>query len=169
MTRLGLTVVVLACACSGGAPPGTLAAIKTNGVLSYGADLQGGEPYLYPDPNTPGHLVGFETEIMEAIGRRLGVRVEMVQTNWSNLVDSLNRGDFDIIFNGLEATGKLQDRVLISAPYFVYAETLAVRRDSKARYIFDLIGKPVGSLNQTYAWDILHSIKVEPRPYEGND
>ena len=163
-------MVALACACSGGAPSdGTLAAIKAKGVLTYGADLQGGEPYLYPDPNKSGHLAGFETEIMEAIGRRLGVRVEMVQTNWSNLVDSLNRGDFDIIFNGLEATGKLEDRVLISAPYFVYAETLAVRRDSKARYIFDLIGKPVGSLNQTYAWDILNSIKVDPRPYEGND
>jgi polar amino acid transport system substrate-binding protein len=168
---LGLTVVVLACACGGGASPGgTLAAIQAKGVLTYGADLQGGEPYLYPDPDKPGHLAGFETEIMEAIGRRLGVRVEMVQTNWSNLVDSLNRGDFDIIFNGLEATTKLQSRVLISAPYFVYAETLVVRRDSKVRYIFDLLGKPVGTLNQTYAWDILGAIRgIEPRPYEGND
>ena len=53
---------------------------------------------------TRAHLVGFEVDIMDAIARRLGVKARMVQYNWSNLVPSLERGDFDIVMNGLEAT-----------------------------------------------------------------
>ena len=41
---------------------------------------------------------------MDALARRLGVKARMVQYAWSNLVPSLERGDFDVICNGLEAT-----------------------------------------------------------------
>jgi polar amino acid transport system substrate-binding protein len=173
LIRPRLVLVAAICAaCGGGAPgSGTLAKIKEKGELTWGADLQGGEPYLYEDPADHTHIIGFEAEIMEAIARRLGVRAKMAQYNWSNLVPSLERGDFDIILNGLEATKERQDRILLSVPYFTYAETLVVRRDSKFRYIFDLVGKRVATLNQTYAQDILDLFKgsITPVLYEGND
>jgi len=52
----------------------------------------------------------------------------------------------------------------------IYAETLAVRKDSDARYLFDLAGKRVATLNQTYAWDLLNMIRtISVVSYEGND
>jgi len=157
--------------CSDGAEHGgTLAAIRARGEITWGGDVQGGEPYVYEDPSQPAHLIGFEVDIMDAVARRLGVRARMVQYAWSALVPSLERGDFDVIANGLEATAERRARILLSDPYYVYAETLTVRADSDVRSVFDLAGKQVGTLNQTYAYDILRMLyDAEPKVYEGNE
>jgi polar amino acid transport system substrate-binding protein len=148
---------------------GTLATIRQRGEITWGADIQGGEPYVYEDPSHPDHIIGFEVDIMDAIARRLGVRSHMVQYSWSNLVPSLERGDFDVIANGLEATAERRQRILLSDPYFIYAEALTVRIDSPVRSVFDLAGLRVGTLNQTYAYDILRMLYGEAKVYEGNE
>ncbi|HEX4449667.1 MAG TPA: ABC transporter substrate-binding protein/permease [Kofleriaceae bacterium] len=165
-------VILLAFAACGNAPTAgqTLADIKARGEITWGADVQGGEPYVYEDPANPSHLVGFEVDLMDAIARRLGVKARMVQYNWSNLVQSLERGDFDVIMNGLEATAERKDRILLSDPYYVYAETLTVRRGSDIKSVFELGGKRVGTLNQTFAHDILRMMPtIQPVLYEGNE
>ncbi len=161
--------VCAAVGCRSADPASTLAQIRARGVLTYGADLQGGEPYLYEDPKDPSHLLGFEVDIMDALARRLGVRAQMKQYAWSNLVPSLQRGDFDIAMNGLEATADRAQQITLSTPYFVYAETLAVRRGAPYHTLADLAGKRVGTLNQTVAHDILRAQPVEPVLYEGNE
>jgi len=158
--------------CGAGEPEhgGTLAAIRQRGEITWGGDVQGGEPYVYEDPDHPGQITGFEVDLMAAVARRLGVRARMVQYAWSNLVPSLERGDFDIIANGLEATADRRQRILLSDPYFVYAETLTVRTDSEVRSVFDLAGKRIGTLNQTYAYDILRMLYGDvAKVYEGNE
>ena len=134
----------------------------------WGADQAGGEPYVYQDAT--GKLVGFEVDIMDAIARRLGVKAKLANYNWSNLVQSLERGDFDIVMNGLEATQERKDRILLSDPYYVYAETLVVRADSDVRSLFELGGKQVGTLNQTFAHDILRMMPtIHKRLYDDNE
>jgi polar amino acid transport system substrate-binding protein len=161
---------LLVLAACGGEPTGdTLAQIQQRGEITWGADVQGGEPYVYEDPVNPSHVIGFEVDIADAIARRLGVKARMAQYSWSNLVPSLERGDFDIALNGLEATPDRAQRLRLSTPYFVYAETLAVRADSKIRSLFELNGKRVGTLNQTFAYDILRMMpSIEMVVYEGN-
>ena len=156
-------------ACGGDEHGGTLAKIKKRGELTWGADLQGGEPYLYEDPSNPTQIIGFEVDIANALAHRLGVKARMVQYTWSNLVPSLERGDFDVILNGLEATAERGERILMSEPYFIYAETLAVRVDSPYRTLADLRGKRVGTLNQTFAHDLLRAQPLEVVLYEGNE
>jgi polar amino acid transport system substrate-binding protein len=164
-----LVLLVALAACAGEEHGGTLAKIQKRGELTWGADMQGGEPYLYEDPDDPSKLLGFEVDIAHAIARRLGVKVRFIQYTWSNLVPSLERGDFDIVLNGLEYTQERADRILLSDPYFIYAETLAVRAGSPYRSLEDLKGKRVGTLNQTYAHDILRTQPVETVLYEGNE
>lgn len=166
LAALGLA---LSGACGSEEVGDTLAAVRERGELTWGADLQGGEPFLWEDPDRPGELLGFEVEIMKAVARRLGVRQRMVQCDWSNLLPSLERRDFDVVFNGLEATAERRARILLSRPYFVYAETLAVRRGSPVRSLAELRGKRVGTLNQTYALDLLRAASVETVLYEGNE
>jgi polar amino acid transport system substrate-binding protein len=170
--RLILLWIVLGLGCSRdpAANGTTLQAIQQRGELTWGGDIQGGEPYVYEDPAKPSELIGFEVDIMAAIGKRLGVRTRFVQYNWSNLVPSLERGDFDLVMNGLEATAERRSRILLSDPYYVYAETLTVRVDDPIRSVFELRGKRVGTLNQTVAHDILRMLAdVEPLVYEGNE
>ena len=146
---------------------GDLADVKQRGELRWGGDLQGGEPFVFEDEKRPGKLQGFEVEIADALARELGVRAKFMQNDWSNLVPALERGDFDVILNGLEETPERRERIRLSVPYYVYGETLTVRAGSKYRTLADLRGKRVGTLNQTVAHDLLKAAPVEVVLYEG--
>jgi polar amino acid transport system substrate-binding protein len=144
-----------------------LPAIRAEGTLRWGGDLQGGAPYVFEDPQHAGAVVGFEVDIMEALGRRLGLKSAFVQTDWSSLIPALERGDFDLVVNGLEETEERRARIRLSVPYFVYGETLTVRSGTPYARLADLTGQRVGTLNQTVAHDILKASPVEVVLYEG--
>jgi polar amino acid transport system substrate-binding protein len=144
-----------------------LSDVKARGELRWGGDLQGGEPYVFEDEAHPGKIQGFEVEIAEALARELGVRAKFTQNDWSNLVPALERGDFDVILNGLEETPDRRARLRLSEPYYTYGETLTIRADSKYGSLKDLQGKRVGTLNQTVASDILKASPLEVVLYEG--
>ncbi|HVY32128.1 MAG TPA: ABC transporter substrate-binding protein/permease [Polyangiaceae bacterium] len=141
--------------------------VKARGELTWGGDLQGGEPYVYEDEKQPGKLLGFEVEIADALARELGVKAKFKQNDWSNLVPALERGDFDVILNGLEETPERRERLRLSEPYYTYGETLTVRKDSAIKSLAELEGKRVGTLNQTVAHDLLKASRVEVVLYEG--
>jgi polar amino acid transport system substrate-binding protein len=139
------------------AAPSALERVHKQGELRWAGDLQGGEPYVFRDPRDPSKLIGFEVELAQAVAARLGVRARFVQNDWSNLVPSLERGDFDIILNGLEDTPALRERILLSRPYFAFSEQLVVRRGSHARSLAELHGHRVGTLSSSLAHAILRS------------
>jgi polar amino acid transport system substrate-binding protein len=141
--------------------------IREAGVLRWGGDLQGGEPYAYEDPTSPGKLAGFEVDLAAAIGRELGVRAEFVQNDWSNLVPSLERGTFDVAMNGLEVTASTKGRVLFTRPYYVFAERLVVRKGTMIAPTLDALhGRTVGTMTNTYAHELLRP-RATVVPYEG--
>jgi len=150
------------------AAPDLLTKIRERGELVWGGDIQGGEPYVFEDPKDPKRgVIGFETEIAAGLAARLGVRARFFQADWSTLVPSLERGDFDVALNGLEDTPSRRDRILVSVPYFVFGETLAVRAGSTAGSLDDLSGGRIGTLNQSYGYDVLKARGFEPALYEG--
>src|SRR5207248_1886407 len=99
-----------------------LARVRAQGEIRWAGDLQGGEPYVFRDPRDPAKLVGFEVEIARGLAARLDVRDRFVQNDWSNLVPSLERGDFDLILNGLEDTPAVRGRILLSRPHLELAD-----------------------------------------------
>jgi polar amino acid transport system substrate-binding protein len=161
---LGLAAASLATA---GAWAADLGDVRARGELRWGGDLQGGEPYVFEDEKRPDKIQGFEVEIADALGRELGVRAKFMQNDWSNLVPALERGDFDVILNGFEETPERAERLRLSAPYYTYGETLAVRKGASYRSLADLAGKRVGTLNQTVAHDLLRASPAETVLYEG--
>jgi polar amino acid transport system substrate-binding protein len=145
-----------------------LAEVRARGELVWGGDLQGGEPYVFEDPHDPSRIVGFEVDIADALARVIGAkRARFFPVQWSSLVPSLERGDFDVALNGLEDTPERRTRLRLSRPYFVYREVLAVRRGSPYVGLTSLAGKRVATLNQTQAFDILRNAPLETVLYEG--
>lgn len=144
--------------------------IKQRGVLRWGADAEGGAPYVYPDPQNPKQLIGFEYELAEALARELGVKAEMVQNEWEQLIPALDRGNFDIILNGLELTPENQQRIAMSRPYFVYTQQIVTRRDTTGlERIEALKGRSVGVLSASVAQRLLEQMGgVEVKLYRGN-
>jgi len=154
-------------AASDGAGP-AVARVRAAGVLRWGADQQGGEPYAFEDPARPGHLVGFETEIAEALARALGVRAVFVQNDWPTLIPSLERGTFDLAMNGIEITPARQARVAFSQPYCYFTLRLVARAgDGRIVDLASLRGRRVGTLAGTQAWQALLDAGADAVPYEG--
>lgn len=144
--------------------------IRSRGVLRWGADAEGGAPYVYPDPQNPERLIGFEYELADALAARLGVKASMVQNQWDQLIPALDRGNFDIILNGLELTPENQQRIAMSRPYYAYAQQIVVRRETEGlAHLEDLKGRAVGVLSGSAAERLL---KAQPgadwKSYPGN-
>ena len=144
--------------------------IRSRGVLSWGADAEGGAPYVYPDPQHPEQLIGFERELADAIAAKLGVKAVMVQNQWDQLIPALERGNFDLILNGLELTVENRQRIAMSRPYFVYAQQIVTRQETDGLAQSDALkGRPVGVLSSSVAQRLLEKMGgVDLRMYPGN-
>ncbi|RJQ15002.1 MAG: ABC transporter permease subunit [Nitrospiraceae bacterium] len=148
---------------------GGIAKIKERGFLLWGSDAEGGAPYVFPSPDDPSKLIGFEVDLAGAIARELGVKARQSQNAWDSLVPALQRGDFDFAMNGIEITPQRKQEILFSAPYYIYTEQLTVRKDEGViQSIEDLKGKKVGTLSGAAAQDILEDIGgVDIKIYSG--
>jgi polar amino acid transport system substrate-binding protein len=147
----------------------SLEKIQKRGYLLWGSDAEGGAPYIFPDPEDPSRLIGFEVDLADEIARELGVRAKQAQNAWDSLIPALQRGDSDIAMNGIEITPQREKEVLFSQPYYIYTEQLVVRKDEGTiKGIDDLKGKKAGTLSGTVAQDILVNIGgVDVKIYSG--
>jgi len=147
----------------------TLDEIRKRGNLRWGADLEGGAPYIFPDPANPKKVIGFEVEIAGEIARRLGVTQMPVQTPWDEIPQALRRGDFDIALNGIEVTPIRRQFIDFTTPYYHFSESLMVRQSDKTTSrLEDLKGRKVGTLKGTLADEILRRIpEIRVVSYDG--
>jgi polar amino acid transport system permease protein/polar amino acid transport system substrate-binding protein len=156
--------------CGGARSGGALDRIRARGELTWGADEQGGEPYVFEDAGRGGALVGFEVDLAQALARALGVRARFVQNDWSTLVPSLERGTFDVAMNGIEVTPALAARVAFSRPYYRFSEQLVARRgDARVRDLASTRGLRVGTLAGSLSWELARGAGADAVPYEGVD
>jgi polar amino acid transport system substrate-binding protein len=168
--RLLLCVAALLSGCAQAKVRSGLERVRQTGVLRWGGDLVDGDPYVFEDPEHPGVLTGFETEIARALARELGVRAELVQNDWSTLVPSLERGTFDVILNGLEVTPARKQRIDFTAPYYVFGERLVARvGDTRVSDLASLRGLRVGTLASSLAWDVLEPTGAVRVSYESTE
>jgi polar amino acid transport system substrate-binding protein len=107
----------------------TLAEARAKGSLAWGADQEGGAPYIFPDEKDMSKLVGFEVDIAEAMTKQLGVTVAFQQSQWDVLPSMLQARKVDIIMNGYEFMADRVEVMETSIPYYVYALQLEVRKD----------------------------------------
>src|SRR5262245_33527695 len=95
----------------------------------WGADAEGGAPYTFPDPRNPAHNIGFEVDLADALASRLGRKARFVQNQWDGLVPGLERGEYDVVINGLEITAERAEKINFSNPYFYSTLTITTRLD----------------------------------------
>lgn len=117
--------------------------IRQRGTLVWGADQEGGGPFVYPDPDDPSQLTGFEVELAELIAEHLGVKAEFSQGQWDKLPDLLDRGDIDLVLNGYEWTADRAKRYGVSVPYYIYELQLLGRTADNSLTSWDDLLKPI--------------------------
>lgn len=149
---------------------GMLAEIKTRGALKWGADMEGGAPYVFIDPKNPKQLIGFERDFADVLAAKLGVKAEFIQNNWDGLPSALQRKSFDVIINGIEITPDHLRQIAMTRPYFAYSLQIVVSKKTPGiSGITDLKGKAVGVLSASAAQRLLDNMGgVDVRIYPGN-
>jgi polar amino acid transport system substrate-binding protein len=136
--------------------------------LRWGADAEGGAPYISRDPKNPNGYEGFEVDLAAALEKELGRRIEFVQYDFKNLIAGLDRGDIDFAMNGIEVTPDRLRMVRLSRPYYVYALQLVARAD-ESRFdsleSCERIGPEIGTLEETAASRLLDKLAVTKIDY----
>ena len=155
---------MVACASSEeeGANAGTKGntADPTNGdkpVITVGYTIY--EPMNYKDES--GKLVGFDTELAEAVFTALGYEVIFQEIEWSAKYTDLDSGTIDCVWNGFTANTADDDGVLrsekvdFSYNYMENRQVIVAKTDSGIASAADLNGKLAsvesGSAGETYA------------------
>jgi len=120
--------------------------------LRWGADPSGGAPYVYTDPSHPDRYIGYEYEMVEALASAMGRKPVFVPTDWETIVTSLQRGEFDVVINGLEPTEDRARVILFSKPYYIFRLQLTVRKnETRITKLEDCKNRTVGTLGNTAA------------------
>src|SRR5437762_11428621 len=134
-----------------------LAAHADDVILRWGGDAEGGAPFVEADPRDPSKLRGFDVEVANEIAKGLGRRPEFVQVAFSDIDQSVQRGDFEIGMSGVEDTPPRRRALAATIPYFEFHEVLTVRAADRGKYgsLAALRGHRVGTLGGTIAYELL--------------
>jgi len=117
------------------------------------------EPMNYKDES--GKLVGFDTELAEAVFGKLGYKVIFQEIEWESKYTDLNSGAIDCVWNGFTANTAdddgvaRADKVDFSYNYMENRQVVVVKADAAITAAADLKGKmgaaESGSAGETYA------------------
>src|ERR1044071_8309815 len=124
--------------------------IKSSGVLRVGTEGVY-SPFSYHDPAT-GELVGYDVDVAKAVGEKLGVPVEFVETPWDSIFAALEANRFDIVANQVTINDERKAKYDLSEPYSVGEGVIVTRTDDNSiTSLADLKGK-VAAENATSNW-----------------
>lgn len=130
--------------------------ISATGVLRVGMDA------AYPpfeSLNENHEIVGFDVDLGNEIGRRLGVEMAYVNMAYDGLYDALLIGQVDILISALVAAPEFEGKADFSTPYFNIGEHLVVLDGAPIQGVEDLAGR-------TIAVEIGSGGDVEARKWE---
>lgn len=139
-------------------------------ALRWGADAEGGAPYIFKDPANPRRNIGLEVDLAAAIARELGRPIEFKQYNYDSLLSGLARGDIDFAMNGIEVTPDRQARFRLSRSYYSYRLQLVARSEEQRFDSFETCQAAdvvVGTLGDTTSSRLLEERGIESKVYDG--
>jgi cyclohexadienyl dehydratase len=89
-----------------------------------------------------GAYKGHDIDVIQAMARQLGVKVQYVDTTWPNLMKDLLAGKFDVAVGGITRTAARIGKAVMLPGYAPFGKVALVRKDEASKY------KTLGDLNQ---------------------
>lgn len=139
------TTLSLIAAPSATAKPDVSRDLIEPGILKVGTDA----PYPPFEFGSPPHYKGFDIDLVNAIARKLDLRVKIIDTPFDTIFLRLKRGDFDLLAAAATITPERRRVVAFTNPNFDATQSLVVRRGSKIRSIRQLAGRTIGAQDGT--------------------
>lgn len=148
---LGLSATLFLAACGGSEPAANEtteapAGDATEAPAAGGTWTVGTEPAFPPFESIGdgGELIGFDIELMEAIGEQAGYDIQFESLPFDGLIPSLQAGTIDAAISGMTITEERSETVDFSRPYFRAGLAIAVAEDdTETTSLTDLEGKTI--------------------------
>ena len=118
----------------------TLEKITAKGTVT----IANGSNYPPMEYMENGENVGYDVDLGNELGRRLGLKVEWVIVDFKGIIGHLKSGRSDLIISGMTITPERAEQVLFSTPYIDFGIGAAIPMDSTVAKPEDLTGKTVG-------------------------
>lgn len=136
--------------------------------LTVGSDI----PYPPFEQGKSGEYTGFDIELMEAIGEKIGRTPEFQDTSFETIFRDVAQGKFEAVISAATITEEREKAVDFSNPYYLSEQAALVKEGSDIKSLEDLNGKTVavqqGTTGQELAKEELGDSEIRPFP-EGPD
>ncbi len=162
---LAVTALVLAAtaltACSGGTAPATEPSSSSSASADLGLVKDGTltvategtyRPFSFHADGGTGALTGYDVEIIQAVGDKLGLKVEFQETQWDAIFAGLDGKRFDVIANQVSINDEREKKYLFSAPYTVSPGVIVVKDDDDSISSFDDLKGKTTAQSLTSNW-----------------
>jgi polar amino acid transport system substrate-binding protein len=123
----------------------TLAALGSNIAHAQGNVLRVGTDATFPpmEFSENGKRTGFDVDLVEAIGKKLGKPVEWVDIDFKGLIPGLVSHRFDMAVSAIYITDERKKVVDFTEPYYAGGLVAMVKDGSSIKKLSDLDGKKV--------------------------
>ncbi|ECP7276177.1 transporter substrate-binding domain-containing protein [Campylobacter jejuni] len=100
------------------------------------------KPFNYKENSK---LTGFDTDLVEEIAKKNGIKVVWIETNFDGLIPALKAGKIDMIASAMSATDKRRQSVDFTKPYYMSKNLyLKLKSNNLLQTKNDLEGKKIG-------------------------
>ncbi|WP_044640460.1 transporter substrate-binding domain-containing protein [Risungbinella massiliensis] len=139
-----LSMVATACTVETPTPKGDLLdQVKERGTLIVGTEGTY-KPFTFHDEKT-NQLTGYDVEVAQEIGKRMGVKVEFQEIPWDGMLTSLQTKKIDMVANQVGVKPERQEKFDFSKPYAVSYAQIVVHQDNQdIKEIEDIKNKKAG-------------------------
>jgi ABC-type amino acid transport substrate-binding protein len=136
--------------------------------LTVGSDI----PYPPFEEGKPGNYTGFDIDLMDAIGEKIGRTPEFQDTSFETIFRDVGQGKFEAVISAATITPEREKEVSFSDPYYLSEQAILVKEGSDITGLAELEGKVVGAQQGTTGLELgkEKANASELRPYpEGPD
>ncbi|WP_035245934.1 transporter substrate-binding domain-containing protein [Desulfogranum mediterraneum] len=108
----------------------TLETIQQRKSLKVGLD-SGYQPFEMVDKK--GRVIGFDIDIAKELARAMGVKLEIVNTDFDGIIPALLTEKFDVILSGMTITQKRNLQINFADPYIVVGQAIILSKELEGK------------------------------------
>lgn len=130
-----------------------------------------GEHAFFSETNGKGELQGFEIDVWNEIGKRLGYEIKWETAGFPGIIELLDSGRVDTVADQIGITEEREETYYFTDPYFYVPYRIVVQEEREdINSVEDLFGKKLGLLTDDIAFSYFDELdpegKIEYVTYE---
>ena len=118
----------------------------------------------FESQNEKGEIVGFDIEVVQAVAKKAGFEIKIINTPWEGIFNTLAQGDRDLVVSAVTITDERRQTMDFSDAYFDAQQLIAIKDGSKVTKFGDLKKLKVGVQTGTTGMEVVEKLQGKTSP-----